>query len=185
MKWHWPLLTSVALAVAMGCASPSVHYDYDAKTAFSQYQTYAWQVAPPGGAQGRTAAFDNAIEIGRVKRAVETEMGVKGFRLVTDTGEPDFLLSYHPMGEAGRSHQVRLGLGFGMGPMGVGFAAPLGAPDREPVAAIVLEVEDYRSRTVVWNATAQGALQGGDDPAEADADVKDAVHAMLKSFPPK
>jgi hypothetical protein len=185
MTWHRPLLTSIALTAALGCTSPAVHYDYDASTAFSQYRTYAWQIAPPGDVRGRTAAFDNAIEIGRVKRAVEAEMRVKGFRLQADSAEPDFLVSYYPRGEASRSRQVHLGLGFGMGPLGVGFGAPVGSPSRAAVAAIVLEIEDFHTRTVVWKATADDALQGGDDPAEADSEVKDAVHAMLKSFPPK
>jgi hypothetical protein len=52
------------------------------------------------------------------------------------------------------------------------------------MAGIVLEIQDFRSRSVVWKATAEGALQGSDNPAEADSDVKDAVHNMLKRFPP-
>jgi hypothetical protein len=52
------------------------------------------------------------------------------------------------------------------------------------MAGIVLEIQDYKSRTLVWKATAEGALQGSDDPAQADADVTEAVRGMLKRFPP-
>ena len=185
MRWHRTLLTSAALAVAMGCAGPSVQYDYEARTAFSQYQTYAWQMAASGAVRGRAAEFDNAIEIGRVKRAVEAEMGIKGFRLQPDAGKPDFLVRYHPVGDPSRSRPLHVGIAFGMGPMAVGMATPMEPSGREAVASIVLEVEDFNSQRVVWKATAEDALQGGDDPAEADSGVKDAVHAMLKSFPPK
>jgi hypothetical protein len=71
-----------------------------------------------------------------------------------------------------------------MGPLGVGVAAPVGDPHREAMAGIVLEIQDYKSRTLVWKATAEGALQGSDDPAQADADVTEAVRGMLKRFPP-
>ena len=73
-------------------------------------------------------------------------------------------------------------MGFGLGPVGVGVGAPVGK--REAVGGLVLEIQDFRTRTLVWKATAPGALQGADDPQQADADVPAAVRAMLKRFPP-
>jgi hypothetical protein len=49
----------------------------------------------------------------------------------------------------------------------------------------VLEVQDAKTLAMVWKATAEGALQASDSPEEADAEVKGAVHGMLKNFPPK
>ena len=177
------LLMTGALALVLSCSGPSVHYDYDANASFSAYRSFAWQNVPQG-APGRTAEFDNAIVSGRVQRAVEAELGSKGFIQQNGLFDPDFLVSYHPLGEASRSHQMHLGLGLGLGPLGLGVGAPVGDPNREAMAGIVLEIQDFRSRTMVWKATAEGALQGSDNPAEADSDVKEAVHNMLKRFPP-
>jgi len=132
----------------------------------------------------RPGEFNNAIVRGRVQRAVEAELSSKGFRQADDAASPDFLVNYYPIWEPGRSQQVHMGLGFGMGPVGMGFAAPVGDPHREARAGLVLEFQDGRTRTVVWKATAPDALQGSDSPQEADANVKDAIHAMLNHFPP-
>jgi hypothetical protein len=183
MTFLRPLLAATAFALLAGCAGPDVHYDYDAKTQFTAFQTYAWQLPPQGG-PARPGEFSNSIVSGRVQRAVEAELSSKGFRQADYAANPDFLITYYPLREPGRSKQVHVGMGFGMGPLGVGFAAPVGDPHREAMAGLVLEFQDARTRTVVWKASAPGTLQGSDSPQEADASVKDAVHAMLNHFPP-
>ena len=184
MAYVRALLVMGALAGLVGCAGPEVRYDYDVKANFSSYKSYDWQAAP-GGARGQAGGFDNAIMNGRVRRAVETELAAKGFRQEV-SADPDFLVTYYPLRDPNRPPtRVHLGVGFGFGPLGVGIGAPVG--DRHPdiQGSIVLEVQDFRSGAVVWKATAPGALQASDDPKQADADVTDAVHGMLKRFPPK
>ncbi len=178
-----PLLISGAVTLLLACSGASVQYDYDAKTPFSAYRSYAWLIQAPGAGAG-PGAFNNDIVTGRVKSAVETELASRGFRQQDGSAPADFLVAYHPVREAGRSQQVHLGLGLGLGPLGLGIGAPIGDPHREAVAGIVLEIEDGRSGNVVWKATAEGALQGSDSPREADEDVKAAVHSMLQKFPP-
>jgi hypothetical protein len=183
MNYLRPLLATSAMTLLLACSGPTVNYDYDAKAPFSGYRSFAWQAAPQGGS-ARMGPFSNAIVRSRVTRAVEAELASEGFRQADEGANPDFLVNYYPLREADRSQQVHLGLGFGMGPLGVGFGAPVGDPHREAVAGLVLEIQDCRSGTVVWKATAEGALQGSDNPQEADSDVKEAVHNMLKHFPP-
>ncbi len=173
------LLVAGSLAVLTGCSGPAVQYDYDAKTNYSAYKTFDWLAEPAAHGGG----FDNPIMNERVRRVVETQLAAKGYRLETGAN-PDFLVSYHPRREPNRSSQVRLGLGFGLGPLGVGVAGPAGDGHREAIGSIVLEIQDFRTRAMVWKATADGALQGSDNPEEADADVTAAVANMLKRFPP-
>ncbi|MDR3669225.1 MAG: DUF4136 domain-containing protein [Holophaga sp.] len=181
MRYLRPLLAASAMTLVLACSGPSVQFDYDARTSFSAYQSYAWQQAPPGGRPGQ---FSNAIVRGRVQRAVEAELGAKGFIQAEDTASPDFLVTYYPLRESSRSQQVHLGLGFGMGPLGMGIAAPVGDPHREAMAGLVLEIQDFRSGSVVWKASTESTFQGSDSPEEADSDVKAAVHNMFKRFPP-
>jgi hypothetical protein len=176
------LLAAATLVGVAGCNGPAVQYDYDAKMNYSGYRTFDW-LAGPGRAPVPGGGFDNPIMNERVRRAVETELAAKGFRREL-SADPDFLVNYYPRREPGRSQQVHLGLGFGMGPLGIGVGGPVGDPHREAIAGIVLEIQDYKSRTLVWKATAEGVLQGSDDPAQADADVTEAVRTMLKRFPP-
>ena len=175
-------LAFIVLTLLAGCAGPAVHFDYDASTPFATYHTYAWQ-GVGGSATGRAAAFDNAIENGRVKHAVDAELGAKGFSLQTGSADPDFLVTYYPVGEGHRSPPVRMGLGLGLGPLGLGFSAPVG--DRSAEAGIVLVVQSFPTQGVVWKATAEEALQSADSPEEADAEIRTAVHSLLMSFPPR
>jgi hypothetical protein len=176
-------LGALTLTLLLACSGPSVQYDYDAGAPFPAYRSYAWQLADPDAAAG-PQAFDSAIETGRVRRAVEAELGSKGFSHQEDSPNPDFLVTYYAVREPGRSQQVHLGLGFGMGPLGLGVSGPVGDRHRQASAGIALEIQDGNSGAVVWKATAEGALQEADSPEEADAGVKAAVHTMLQRFPP-
>lgn len=175
-------LITGTLAGLAGCSGPSVQYDYDASANYSGYKSFDWMAEPPAGAP-QAGGFDNPIMNDRVRRAVDAELSAKGFRL-EPSADPDFLVRYYPRREPSRSSQVHLGVGFGMGPLGLGVAGPVGDPHREAMGAIVLEIQDYRSRKLVWKATAPGALRGSDTPQEADQDVTEAVRGMLKRFPP-
>jgi hypothetical protein len=176
------LLAAATLGGVTGCSDPDVQYDYDARVNVSGYRTYDW-LAEPAGTPAPGGRFDNPIMNDRVFRAVEAALAAKGYHRSEDQA-PDFLVHYYPVREPSRSQQVHLGLGFGFGPLGLGVGAPVGDPHRAAVGGIVLEIQDFRTRTLVWKATAPGALQGADDPQEADADVAAAVRAMLKRFPP-
>ena len=180
-----PLFAVGALAVLAACSNPSARADYDAGVPFPVYRTFDWQLDAGGeGRAGGPEAFDNPIMDGRVKRAVETELAAKGFSRRQAWADPDFLVAYHPQDEGTRSQHVRLGLGFRVGPLGIGVGAPLGDPRPQAVAAIVLEIEDFRSRAVVWKAVAPGALQEADSPEEAEAGVTEAVHTLFLRLPP-
>ena len=182
MRFSRSLMLAGVLAALAGCAGPSVQYDYDVKANFSAYKTYDWHAAPAGSA-AKGGGFDNPIMNARVKRAVAAGLGAKGFEQAV-SADPDFLVSYYTVSQRDRPHQVRLGLGLGLGPLGVGVGAPVGDRRAEAVGSMVLEVQDFRTRTVVWKATAERALEGSDSPQEAEAAVKAAVDGMLKRFPP-
>jgi hypothetical protein len=176
-------LVPVVVLGLLGCSGPEVRYDFDARADFAGYRNYGWRAAP-GGIPGRAGEFDNAIMNARVKRVVQAEFAAKGFTEGAGAA-PDFLVTYYPITTGSWSHQPRVGMGLGLGPVGMGFAAPVGPRRRDLTGSIVLEVQDFKSGSVVWKATADGALQTTDSPEEADAAVTAAVRNMLKKFPPK
>lgn len=170
------------LAGLTACSGPDVRFDYDVQGHYAAYKSFAFQMAP-GPTPARPGGLDNPIMNARVRRVVEAGLAAKGFQ-PAGAGEPDFLVSFFTISERERTHQARLGVGFGMGPIGVGVAGPVGDRRVETVGSLVLEILDARSNQVVWKATAVRALEGSDSPEEADAAVKGAVDAMLKRFPP-
>jgi hypothetical protein len=177
------LMVTSALAGLVACSGPQVNYDYDVKANFAAYKTFDWRPAPGKGA-AKGGVFDNAIMDSRVQRAVVAKLEAKGFHQAAGA-EPDFLVTAYPIRQGEKSHQVHLGMGFGLGPLGLGVGAPVGDRHADALGSIVLEVQDFRSRAVVWRATAVKVLQASDKPDESEDAVKDAVSSMLKRFPPK
>lgn len=175
------LLSCLAvLALSLGCAGPELHFDYDVKANYQAYRAYDWYAAAPKAAPG------NPLLDNRVRRAVEAELALRGFKRET-TADPEFLVTYYPVLTArGRSRGAfSIGLGMG-GPvgLGLGLAAPLTARPAGQITSIVLEIKDFKTQQLVWKAAAGEVLDGSETPEEADAAVADAVKKLLKRFPP-
>lgn len=173
--------SAVLLALGVGCAGPSVKYDYDLKTNYTNYKTWDWYAARPGD----KGEGGNAIMDARVRRAVEAELAARGFRR-DPPGEPDLLVTYYASYRArqGRGH---VGLGFGFGPRGLGLGVGVATSVHRPAAkagSITLEIQDAKPGQLIWKATAEDALEDTGSPEDADADVARAVRKMLAKFPP-
>ena len=178
----WLVTGLLVLGALTGCTGPDVRYDYDAKVDFAGYHSYDWLPAAKGAA-AQGGGFDNPIMAGRVARAVEAELAAKGFRREPGEGR-DLLLTYYPVRSGSHSSRLHLGVGLGFGPFGLGVGAPVGDRHQESIGSLVLEIQDARSRTVVWKATAGSVLRDSDSPAEADAAVAEAVRGLFRRFPP-
>ena len=167
------IVAGVFLLLA-GCAGRSIRYDFDGRKNFSHYRTYAWTPAP------RARPLNPFMEE-RLKRAVEKELMAKSFRLQPE-GTADFLVSAYTLYHPSRSHSG-FSIGMGMGFLGVGASG--GARHPGMTGSIVLEIEDASTRELIWKCTKDDALEDGETPEDAEADVAKAVAGMLGRFPPK
>jgi len=173
---------AAVLALSMGCSGPDVHFDYDVKAGYQAYKTYDWYAAPAAKAGG------NAIMDTRVRRAVEAEMTARNFRKET-AADPDFLLTYYASYEARRSRGPHMGVGIGISPfrglgIGLGMGGPVGGRRIEKVGSIILEIQDFKTKTLVWRAVADQVLDDSATPEDSDEIVAQAVKKMLGRFPP-
>jgi len=66
----------------------------------------------------------------------------------------------------------------------VGVAAPVESGPRGMLGSIVLEIQDFKTRQLIWKAEAVDALDDSERPEDADQDVAAAVRKMLRRFPP-
>ena len=170
------------LALSVGCAGPNVRYDYDVRAGYQAFHTYDWY-APTAAAQARSAGIKNPIVDTRVRRAVEKELGARNFRKETSS-DPDFLVTYYPVYRPRGTRRVRMGVGFGFGPLGVGVSGPVGREAIGSIGSIVLEVEEVRTHQIIWKAQADDVLDATDNPEDSEAQVSEAVKKMLSRFPP-
>jgi hypothetical protein len=181
----WTLAPVPVLAALAACTPFTVRYDFDRNAGYASLKTYNWYAASPR-AKGRSEAA-NPIMDRRVRRIVEAELAARGFRL--ETGEPDFLVTYYPVY---RDRVVSTytamgpawGYGWGYRPWGYGPTTGFQEVQRFHEGSIVLEVVDNKTNQLIWQAVADGALTGLQDPQDAEEQVGLAVKKMLEKFPP-
>ncbi|HVE79574.1 MAG TPA: DUF4136 domain-containing protein [Gemmatimonadaceae bacterium] len=150
-------------AVLAGCASARVATDWDPRARFAGYHSYAWVDTPRMQAMQQGTLFDR-----RLRSAVEEQLAAKGLRRSEANGEADVLLAYHvgvqdrlnvqQWGYAGRRLDVR----------------------EYQEGALVIDIVDARSKSLVWRGTAAGELTGPDRSGEK---LAKAVQKMFADFP--
>nr|WP_320133801.1 DUF4136 domain-containing protein [uncultured Holophaga sp.] len=176
-----PALLTTALLT--GCSTFAVRADYDTTADYSAYKTFNWY-ASSKYAKDKKDGTGNTLMDRRVRHAVEKQLQAKGFRLESQ-GEPDFLLTYYPVYT---NRQVitttDLGTGFRWRPFHYGINSAVSEVRNIKEGSIVLEIVDYKSNQLIWQAVADGALTDLGSPEEADEVVNDAVERMLLKFPP-
>lgn len=128
------LLTATALSLlASACSAVTYSEDFDRRAPVAQTGTWAWKPVTP--AQERALAAISPFLQRRIERAVERELGERGFTLASDDG-PDYLVSAYPSlpdrtagpaWRARRSPPARVNVGFSLGfarPYGWGYPYP-------------------------------------------------------------
>ena len=180
------LIAPFALVLLAGCSSYSVKYDFDPGTNFRGYKSYDWY-AGSKKAQGKKGD-ENPLTDKRVRASVEQQLQGKGFRLETKA-DPDFLIAYYPIYHTKR-YRTHTSMAVGGGwrrPFGYGVGARFGTSQTHTYkeGTIVLEIVDFKSNQLVWQASAEGALTAHDDPQDAQEEISRAVRDLLERFPPK
>jgi hypothetical protein len=177
-------LFPLALVALAGCTPYTVRYDYDSRANYAAYKTFDWYAAS-SKAQGKSDGVANPIMDRRVRAAVERELAAKGMKLQKD-GEPDVLVTYYPVYRRGTVYTTTtLGTGWGWWrPWGYGVGTQFTEARSYREGSIILEVVENKTNQLIWQAVAEGALTGLDDPEDAEAQVAQAVQKMLSRFPP-
>lgn len=185
MKRCTSLFVLAAALLLTACTGYKVKYDFDSRASFTTYKTFDWYAASKH-AKGKTQGVENALMDRRVRYAVEKELGTKGFRLEAKA-DPDFLVTYYPIYETRRYKTTTgfVGWGWGFRPIHMGGRATTTQVHSYREGTIVLEVVDFKTNELVWQAAAEGALNAVETPEEAEDIIQRAVRDLLESFPPK
>ena len=149
-----------------------VSYDYDKTAAFAGYHTYAWVTGHP---------VDDALNHKRIVAAVDSQLKVKGFRLVDGSEHPDVLVAYHA--SFGKNVQVT---GFSNGWGGYRFANRSASARAEEitVGTLVIDLVDAATRSIVWRGTASKDLDPKASPEKRDKNINRAVEKVFRKYPP-
>ena len=166
------LLGPVVLVVLAGC-SMRVTSDYDRSADFSRLETYSW--ATPDQPATGDPALDDSLLHSRVRRAVERELSVKGYRVVA-SGEPDFLVTHHV------TRETKFAPTFASPGWQSGLRTEL---DQYREGTLILDLLDPNDMRLLWRGTAITSIDESAAPKDREATVNKAVRLILERFPPK
>jgi len=175
MKSSALLVVLGLMAVAVGCSSISVNYDYDSEANFASYQTYAWveQEQSPTGSD----LLDK-----RIRGAVDTQLAAKGFR--QESTNPDILVVFH-VGTQDKIDVTDWGYTYqryGYGGWGGGRQVDV---YQYTEGTVIVDLIDAGSSQLVWRGSATKTIDSNPSPERMEKNINDAMAQVFKRYPPK
>jgi hypothetical protein len=171
-------------ALMLACTNYHVHYDYDVSQNFAAYKRFDLY-AP--GKRGKGDGETSSLMDKRIAASVIKELSGKGYVQET-SADPDFLVAYYPVYRT-RRHRTATHVGFGgwgwHRPWGYGVGTTFSQEHQYREGTLILEIVDFKSNQLVWQAAAEGALTDLDNPEDANEQVARVVRDLLDRFPPK
>ena len=175
----------LAAGVAVvGCANtPSsgldVTFDYDTGANFGALKSYSW-MPPTGNAVG------DELLVKRIKTSVDTQLQAKG--PVPAEANPDFLIGMQLSGKSTYGGSTGVGVSVGI-PVGRAGRVSVGGGKSQAIekkeGQLVLDFVDAKSKSLLWRATASGAVEPKSTPEQQQQRINLVIAEMLSYFPPK
>ncbi|TBN14309.1 DUF4136 domain-containing protein [Hyunsoonleella pacifica] len=185
MKKLFKTLPLIALLiVATSCSSVRVSTDYDRKTDFNQFKTFAFFKT------GIDKAEINDIDKRRILRAIEAELLAKGF---TKSEDPDVLISiFTKSNQRVDVYNNAWGMGAwgwgGWGPWG-GFGPGWGWGWNQPAVStrtegvLFVDLINAKKKELVWQGMGTGFLTRKSEKKEER--IKEFVSKIMEQYPPE
>ena len=174
---------SAALVLAACETPPKISVLQSPTASITPGATYAWAPTPQSTGQHGDPRIDNDIIRERIRSAVNTNLGAKGFQLVSDPAAAHLLVAYYVGLQPGTDYRVDT---WGAPVYGYGWGW-YGAPSDIDVRAInyvdgtlILDLKDRASGQLAWRATSQNRINEGDG---AQDKLNTLVAAMVQSLP--
>ncbi|MGB5624579.1 MAG: DUF4136 domain-containing protein [Woeseiaceae bacterium] len=184
----------VATVIFGGCATGfEATYDHDPANDFAAYKTFAWVSEHPMKV-GAVERIPSPLLESQIMVTVESALGAKGYKLISDLDSADFAVSFtigsraeikvdsYPSmsaGYAGYGYPRRWG-GWGGAYYGYGTETTV---RQYTEGMLAIDVFDVKERRPVWHGVASKKISDS-DRKDAGATVQAAVDAILAGFPP-
>lgn len=174
---YFKFLPLLLLFIVSSCSSIKVTSDYDTKTDFSKYKTFAFYK------KGIDRAKISDIDKKRIMRAVEKQLALKGIKL---SKNPDMLVSiFTKSRQKINIRDNRIGVGFGYWNPWY-FNRPFNQLDVNQYTEGTLFVDfiDTRKKSLVWQGVGSGALKNLNAEKKEER-INEFVKQIIDKFPPE
>jgi hypothetical protein len=174
------MLALVIGITAAGCATgPTVTCDYDTAADFAALKTFNWMPAT-GNAAG------NELLVKKIRNTMDAQLQAKG--RTPAEASPDFLIGMQLSGRTTYGGSTAVGVSVSI-PVGRAGRASVGGMKSQPTenkeGTLVLDFVDGKTRSLLWRATASGAVNPAASPEEQQERINAVITAMLAYFPPR
>src|SRR5215469_5060624 len=142
----------------------SVNYNHNAS--FAQYHTYAW-------GSNNTNAIRNSILAQVAQQDIESAMASKGLQKVSESQNPDLVLT-----ASGGEHEQTSWNAWGM--RGFGGMGSI-SPQQNVDTTMVVSLYDSKQKELVWRGIAENTLSNNGNKNQKN--VEKAVEKMFKQWP--
>jgi uncharacterized protein DUF4136 len=159
---------------AMAAQAQQVKTDYDRSANFGQYKTYSWE-------QVKTK---NALDVDRIKSAVNTALAAKGWRQV-DSGGDVSIIAIEMTQDQQTLNTFYDGFGGGWGWRrfgGGGFGEATTTTETYQVGTLVIDLFDAKTKQLLWRGSSSDTLSNNSNKNIKNLDK--GVEKMFKKFPP-
>lgn len=182
-----PLLLVLFLS---SCTSVRVLSDYDRGTNFNEFKSYAFYKT------GIDKAQISDLDKKRILRAIEAEMGSRGF---VKSDSPDILVSIFTK----ESEQVDVynnnfgwgwggwgwgwggfGPGWGWGGFGPGWGWGGPAVSTRTEGSLYIDLIDAKKKELIWQGKGVGTLGNNKNIEKKEARIQEFVSEILEQYPP-
>ncbi len=167
-------LMGMALLLSGTLSAQQVKTDYDRGANFGQYKTYSWE-------QVKTK---NALDVDRIKSAVNAAMAAKGWTQVASGGDVSIIAVEMTQNQQ-TLNTFYDGFGGGWGWRrfgGGGFGEATTTTETYKVGTLVVDLFDTKTKQLIWRGAASDTLSNNSDKNIKNLDK--GVEKMFKQFPP-
>lgn len=173
------LILSIILTIAVSCSSIKISSDFDRSAGFASYKTYAFTQ------EALNLPLDD-INKGRVLKAIESELALKGFTKTSAT--PDVLIDVNIKAvqqttATASSTGGYYGRGYRYG-YGGGFTTTTINYDTYTDGTMFIDMIDAQKKVLVWQGRGTKTLDPGASQQKSEENINYAVKEIFKKYPP-
>jgi hypothetical protein len=169
------------LMLAASCSSIKVSYDYDKQANFAKYKTY--KIADEVRQLGI-----NQLDLDRIIRAVEKELGARGF---TKSDTPDALVDFNvklqQQQTATATNHGSYGMYGGYGPYRYGFSPGFSTTTIDVntyiEGTLFINLVDTELQKIVWQGRGTKTLDEHASTEKREANINKAIKYIFQKYP--
>jgi uncharacterized protein DUF4136 len=168
------VLIGLMLFFSGRASAQQVKTDYDRSANFAQYKTYSWE----------HVKTQDALDVDRIKSAVNTALAAKGWTQVDSNGDVS-IVAVEITREQQTLNTFYNGFGGGWGWRrfgGGGFGDATTTTETYKVGTVVVDLFDTKTKQLIWRGSSSDTLSNNSDKNIKNLDK--GVEKMFKQFPP-